>query len=92
LVRDLDATIERLGALKGLGVGIAIDDFATGYSSLNQLRRFPIDVIKIDKSFVAVWRADPRMRASLRRSSSWRSSCTCARLRKESRPRSRQRG
>jgi diguanylate cyclase len=52
LVRDIETAVRRLNELKALGVRIAIDDFGTGYSSLNYLRRFPIDILKIDKSFV----------------------------------------
>jgi diguanylate cyclase (GGDEF)-like protein/PAS domain S-box-containing protein len=51
-IRDLRAAVRRLKALKQLGVRIAIDDFGTGFSSLNSLSRLPIDVVKIDKSFI----------------------------------------
>jgi diguanylate cyclase (GGDEF)-like protein len=53
LVEDAGHTVERLSALRDLGVRLAIDDFGTGYASLAYLRQLPVDVIKIDPSFVA---------------------------------------
>jgi diguanylate cyclase (GGDEF)-like protein len=53
LMRDVDAACEHLDAIKALGVQVAIDDFGTGYASLSHLRRMPVDILKIDRSFVA---------------------------------------
>ncbi|MBD9425056.1 EAL domain-containing protein [Pseudomonas sp. PDM15] len=52
LMRDADSSAEILRQLKDIGVQLAMDDFGTGYSSLSYLLKFPIDVLKIDKSFV----------------------------------------
>ena len=52
MVEDADGAIATLQALKALGVRLAIDDFGTGYSSLSYLRRLPVDVLKLDRSFV----------------------------------------
>jgi EAL domain-containing protein (putative c-di-GMP-specific phosphodiesterase class I) len=54
---------EILSAIKSRGIRLAIDDFGTGYSSLGQLRNFPIDTLKVDRSFVSDLATDPEDRA-----------------------------
>ncbi len=52
LMHDADSTIQTLTALKDIGVQLAIDDFGTGYSSFSYLRKFPLDSLKVDRSFI----------------------------------------
>jgi diguanylate cyclase (GGDEF)-like protein/PAS domain S-box-containing protein len=52
MMEDADTAIETFQRLKSLGIRIAIDDFGTGYSALSYLRKFPVDILKIDKEFV----------------------------------------
>jgi diguanylate cyclase (GGDEF)-like protein/PAS domain S-box-containing protein len=59
LMDDAESTASVLQELKTMGIHLAVDDFGTGYSSLSYLRQFPIDVLKIDKSFVHQITADP---------------------------------
>ena len=53
IMRDAEMTARQLRVVKALGVGVAIDDFGTGYSSLAYLRQFPVDILKIDRSFIS---------------------------------------
>jgi diguanylate cyclase (GGDEF)-like protein/PAS domain S-box-containing protein len=66
IMKEPDQAIEKLHELKLMGIRVAIDDFGTGYSSLNYLKRFPIDTLKIDKSFVADVCKDPHDTAIVR--------------------------
>ena len=60
---DMAQSIARMGQLSALGVRFALDDFGTGYSSLSYLRRMPLDMIKVDKSFVDDVLTDPNAAA-----------------------------
>jgi diguanylate cyclase (GGDEF)-like protein/PAS domain S-box-containing protein len=66
LVDDVDGAVATLNELRRLGVRLAIDDFGTGYSSLNYLRQLPVDIIKIDRSFVIELGRSDAQRALLR--------------------------
>ena len=65
MMADTDLAVERLQALKELGVRVALDDFGTGYSSLSYLGKFPIDILKMDRSFLQAGKADSGLAAAI---------------------------
>jgi diguanylate cyclase (GGDEF)-like protein/PAS domain S-box-containing protein len=65
MLADADIAVERLHALKELGVAIAMDDFGTGYSSLSYLRRLPVDILKMDRSFLGGEISDDGLAAAI---------------------------
>ena len=69
LLDDVDTAVAALSRLRAHGVRVAIDDFGTGYSSLSNLSRLPVDVLKVDKSFVDRLGGEPTTRPWSRRSS-----------------------
>ena len=66
LLHNRESTLKTLHALKAIGVGIVMDDFGTGYSSLSNLRCFPFDKIKIDRSFISGVTDDEAARSIVR--------------------------
>jgi diguanylate cyclase (GGDEF)-like protein/PAS domain S-box-containing protein len=65
MMADIDVAVARLHALKELGVRLAMDDFGTGYSSLSYLSRFPVDILKMDRSFLAAGEEESTLTAAI---------------------------
>jgi diguanylate cyclase (GGDEF)-like protein len=66
IMRNVSTVVSRLAALRATGVRIAIDDFGTGYSSLAYLQKFPVDTLKIDRSFISTMADSPESGALIR--------------------------
>jgi EAL domain-containing protein (putative c-di-GMP-specific phosphodiesterase class I) len=66
IMRNVSTVVPRLAVLKDTGVRIAIDDFGTGYSSLAYLQQFPVDTLKIDRSFISTMSDSPESGALIR--------------------------
>lgn len=66
IMADPDSALQRISRLRDLGVKMAIDDFGTGYSSLAYLQRFPVDTLKIDRSFISSLLSDPECKEIVR--------------------------
>ena len=63
MMQDIELSVQRLTELKEIGVKLAVDDFGTGYSSLNYIQQFPVDILKVDKSFIDAFNTDARKSA-----------------------------
>jgi diguanylate cyclase (GGDEF)-like protein/PAS domain S-box-containing protein len=63
MMQDIELSLQRLTELKEVGVRLAVDDFGTGYSSLNYIQQFPVDILKVDKSFIDAFNQDARKSA-----------------------------
>jgi len=66
LMKHSENSIKKMNLLKGMGIQISIDDFGTGYSSLNYLKRFPVEILKIDRSFICDIATNPDDQAIVR--------------------------
>ena len=65
MMADTDVAAQRLMSLKSIGVRLAMDDFGTGYSSLSYLSRFPVDILKMDRSFLTEENTDLSLAAAI---------------------------